>query len=236
MLLFIRVNLSKTKLAKEEALLSIKNIFNQDKVLPLLAYNLLRWTNISLRLQVEGWEKVNDDLKAGHSLVFSIWHGKLWLPAYFLRAREIYALASLSQDGSYIADVLERLGWRTVRGSSSRGASRSLLSLYRKLKHGASAAITPDGPTGPIYQVKGGIIFLQEKADALIVPVGADASWKKNFSSWDNFMLPLPFSRAALVFGAPFSCPEAMEMEARQELLQSKMKEVNDRAAQLISQ
>ncbi|KXS49207.1 MAG: hypothetical protein A8274_653 [Halanaerobium sp. 4-GBenrich] len=205
----------------------------EEKLIPPLAYYLLRAANFSYRLEVEGWKKVKE-MMASESLVFSCWHGKLWVPSYFLKDLEIYALASLSRDGSYISEVLERLGWGTVRGSSSRGASRSLLKLYRKLKQGESAAITPDGPTGPLHQVKPGIIFLQEKAGSYLVPIGTEARWKKNFSSWDEFLLPLPFSKTALVFAEPFKFEEGLTMEAKQKILEEKMAEVNKRAAEIV--
>ncbi|MFW6273680.1 MAG: lysophospholipid acyltransferase family protein [Halanaerobium sp.] len=204
------------------------------ELIPPLAYNLIKFTNKSYRLQVEGWEQVENALAAGESIVFSSWHGKSWVPAYFLRDLGIYALTSLSRDGSYMAEILHRLGWKTVRGSSSRGASRSLLSLYRKLKEGASTALTPDGPTGPIYEIKPGIIFLQEKANSMLVPMGVDARWKKNFASWDKYLLPLPFSKTALVFGEPFRFEAGMEMEAKQKILKSKMEKVNLRAAEIV--
>jgi len=206
----------------------------KEQMLPSLAYNLIKLTNQSYRLQVEGWEPVQKALAAGESLVFSSWHGKSWVPAYFLRDLGIYALTSLSQDGSYMTEILHSLGWKTIRGSSSRGASRSLLALYRKLKEGASTALTPDGPTGPIYEVKPGIIFLQEKAGSMLVPIGVDARWKKNFASWDQYLLPLPFSKTALVFGEPFSFEAALEMEAKQEILKEKMEAVNLRAAEIV--
>mgnify|MGYP006307339055 CR=1 FL=1 len=206
----------------------------EKKLIPPLAYNLIKATNFSYRLEVEGWQQVKEKLDQQESLVFSSWHGKSWVPTYFLRDLEIYALSSLSRDGSYMAQVLKRLGWRTVRGSSSRGASRSLLELYRKLKKGESTAITPDGPTGPLHQVKPGIIFLQEKAGSYLVPIGVDARWKKNFNSWDQYLLPLPFSKTALVFAEPFKFKAGLEMEEKQKILKEKMIEVNKRAAEII--
>ena len=206
----------------------------KEKAIPVLAYILLRTTNISYRMKVEGWQRVKESLEGGKSLIFSVWHGTLWVPAYFLKDSNLYALASLSQDGSYISKVLENLGWKMVRGSSSRGGSRSLLKLYRKLKKGGSTAITPDGPTGPRHKVKAGALFLQEKADSLLVPVGVDARWKKNFGSWDKFLLPLPFSKTAIVFGEPFSFEKELEMEEKQRILENKMEEVNSRAADLV--
>jgi hypothetical protein len=207
----------------------------KDKLIPPLAYYLMKIINSSLRLEVEGWEEPSQLLEKKQSLIFSSWHGKSWIPAYFLRDLGIYALTSLSRDGSYMTEVLEKLGWNTVRGSSSRGASRSLLSLYKKLKKGESTALTPDGPTGPIYEIKPGIVFLQQRADSLIVPMGVDAVWKKNFNSWDNYMLPLPFSRASLVFGKAFAFDPDLEMEAKQQLLKEKMIKVNKRAAEILN-
>ncbi len=206
----------------------------EKRIIPSLAYYLIKAANFSYKLEVEGWEQVKGMLDQQESLVFSCWHGNLWVPSYFLRDLKIYALASLSRDGSYISEVLVRLGWETVRGSSSKGASRSLLKLYRKLKKGGSAAITPDGPTGPLHQVKPGIIFLQEKAGSLLVPIGVESRWKKNFSSWDQFLLPLPFSKTALVFGEPFSFEADLEMEAKQKILEKKMEAVNLRAAEIV--
>jgi len=206
----------------------------EKAIIPPLAYYLIRATNFSYDLKTEGWEQVKEKFDQQESLVFSCWHGKLWVPSYFLRNLKVYALASLSRDGSYISEVLERLGWGTVRGSSSKGASRSLLKLYRKLKKGESAAITPDGPTGPLHQVKPGIIFLQEKADSYLVPIGVDSNWKKKFSSWDEFLLPLPFSKTALVFAEPFKFETGLEMETKQKILEEKMAEVNARAAELV--
>jgi len=206
----------------------------KQKLIPLFAYNLIKWTNKSNQLEVEGWEPVKELLAEGESLVFSSWHGKSWVPAYFLKDLGVYALTSLSQDGSYMTEILNRLGWNTVRGSSSRGASRSLLSLYRKLKQGASTALTPDGPTGPIYEIKPGIIFLQEKADSMLVPLGVDARWKKNFASWDHYLLPIPFSKTALVLGEPFRFDPDLEMEQKQKILKEKMEKVNARAAEIV--
>jgi len=206
----------------------------EKAIIPPLAYYLIRATNFSYRLEVEGWQQAKEKLDKQESLVFSCWHGKLWVPSYFLRDLGIYALSSLSRDGSYMAQILKKMGWRTVRGSSSRGASRSLLELYRKLKKGESTAITPDGPTGPPHQVKPGIIFLQEKAGSYLVPIGVEARWKKNFNSWDSFLLPLPFSKTALVFAEPFKFKAGLAMEEKQKILKEKMTEVNKRAAELV--
>ncbi|MGM0601829.1 MAG: lysophospholipid acyltransferase family protein [Bacillota bacterium] len=206
----------------------------RDKIIPAAAYLLICLINSTLNIKVEGWDEAEKHLNNSGAVIFSAWHGKTWVPVYFLRSKGIYALASLSRDGGYMTGVLNRLGWNVIRGSSSRGGSRSLLSLFRRLKRGESAALTPDGPTGPIYEVKPGIIFLQERSDGVIIPIGVDSSYKKNFSSWDNYMLPLPFSKTALVFGDAVTFDKNLAVEEKQQILKEKMQKAERRASELI--
>ncbi len=100
-------------------------------------------------------------------------------------------MASRSRDGDYISRILNKLGWEVVRGSTSKGGARSLLKLIKKLREGKSLGITPDGPRGPIHKVKPGIIYLAQKSNALIIPIGVAFSKKKVFSSWDRFSFSL---------------------------------------------
>jgi hypothetical protein len=206
----------------------------RDKIIPAAAYSLICLINSTLNIKVEGWDKAEKYLNSSGAVIFSAWHGKMWVPVYFLRRRGIYTLASLSQDGNYITSVLKRLGWNVIRGSSSRGGSRSLLSLFRRLKKGEKAALTPDGPTGPIHEVKPGIIFLQERSDGVIIPIGVDSSHRKNFSSWDNYMLPLPFSKTALVFGEAVKFDKNLTIEEKQQLLKEEMQKAEKRASELL--
>lgn len=206
----------------------------RDKIIPVIAYFFICLINSTLKIEIEGWENAEKYLNKNKAVIFSAWHGKTWIPVYFLKNRGIYALASMSRDGGYMTGVLKRLGWNVIRGSSSRGGSRSLLSLFRRLKKGASTALTPDGPTGPIYEVKSGIIFLQERADGVIIPIGVDASRKKNFASWDNYMLPIPFSRAALVFGEAVKFDKNLTIEEKKEILKAEMEKAEARAAELL--
>ena len=206
----------------------------RDKIIPAAAYLLICLINSTLNIKVEGWDEAEKHLNNSGAVIFSAWHGKTWVPVYFLRSKGIYALASLSRDGGYMTGVLNRLGWNVIRGSSSRGGSRSLLSLFRRLKRGESAALTPDGPTGPIYEVKPGIIFLQERSDGVIIPIGVDSSYKKNFSSWDNYMLPLPFSKTALVFGDAVTFDKNLAVEEKQQILKEEMQKAEKRASELL--
>lgn len=198
-----------------------------------IAYLLIiisyKWTRIS----VCGREKLNN-LENKTPVLYAFWHGKLWLPAYFFKDDECIVLASQSRDGEYISRVLEKLGYRMVRGSSSRGGGRALLKLIRKLRKGNSAIITPDGPQGPRYKAKPGAVYLQEKSDAVIIPVGIAIKNKKTLGSWDRLVLPYPGSRAVVLYGDPLYLPEDKSIEERSELLENAINKTQKDAEELL--
>ncbi|GAB6099446.1 lysophospholipid acyltransferase family protein [Halanaerocella petrolearia] len=183
----------------------------KKKAIPWLAYWLSKLTNSSLDLQVKNESRLNKLQKNNSRIIFATWHGLLWLPIYHLRDQGHVALASQSNDGEYISRVLDKFGWDVVRGSTSRGGARSLLKLVKKLKAGKNIAITPDGPRGPRHEVKSGILYLAQKTDSIIVPLGVAFNKKKVFASWDQFELPYPFAKGAFVYGKPLEVTEVNE-------------------------
>ncbi|MTI59129.1 MAG: DUF374 domain-containing protein [Firmicutes bacterium] len=201
-------------------------------IIPVLAYifNIIssRWT----RLEVYGRE--NAEKCADQSILFAFWHGKLWLPAYFFRDSDYLVLSSLSRDGEYMTRILKRYHYRVIRGSSSRGGSRALLKLIKEIKKGYSGFITPDGPTGPIYKVKPGIVYLQEKGGAVIIPIGVAVRWKITVNSWDRLALPLPGTRAVMVLGAPVYLPEDETIEKRAEILEDSINQAQEKAERIL--
>jgi lysophospholipid acyltransferase (LPLAT)-like uncharacterized protein len=112
-------------------------------------------------------------------------------------------LISASGDGDLLAEFVERYGYGTIRGSTSRKGASALLRLADVFGAGTHIVITPDGPRGPVYQLGQGIIFLAQKCDAEVVPGGVEYSSCWRFKSWDRFMLPRPFSTVRIILGAP---------------------------------
>ena len=154
--------------------------------------------------------------------IFAVWHNRLLLlPSVFRRflsARHAAALISASADGDLLAALVERFGYGTVRGSSSRKGASALLRLAEVFADGTHIVITPDGPRGPVYQLDQGIIFLAQKCDASVVPANMEYSSCWRFKSWDRFILPRPFSKVRVIFGAPLrigttATPEDFENE-----------------------
>lgn len=148
--------------------------------------------------------------------VYVLWHGRLLPCSYFHRDHGLATLISQHRDGDYIAGVVERWGFRIVRGSSSRGGAAALLQMVRLLREGVGLAITPDGPRGPRQKMKTGPLFAAQRAGVPLIPVtaGTDSAWW--FGGWDRFLIPHPFARIRMVYGEPMFVPpeaDAAEVE-----------------------
>ncbi len=134
-------------------------------------------------------------------VILCVWHAGL-LPSLFrFRRMQIVALTSKSFDGEYTARCLQRFGFGSVRGSSSRGGGAALLALEEQVDQGRSIAFTVDGPKGPARVVKPGACVLAKRSGAPIIPFSVALSSFWRLGSWDRMMVPKPFSKARLVFG-----------------------------------
>ena len=145
-------------------------------------------------------------------VIFAFWHNRIFLMPYLFKKHwtrqhraKVAVLVSASQDGEKLVRVLEKFDLICVRGSSSRRGREALRQLNRLLAAGYDAAITPDGPRGPKYQVADGVISLAQLTGAPIVPISYTLTWKITLNSWDGFMIPLPFSRVTLHLAAPLT-------------------------------
>lgn len=140
---------------------------------------------------------------AGHPVVFTVWHGEM-LPLLWNHRREgITILVSEHGDGEIIARVAASLGFRTVRGSTTRGADRALLGMSRVAQNGGDVAFTPDGPKGPARTFAPGALVVAQRSGAPVVTLAAAARRCWRLSSWDGFMIPAPFARVTIAYGDP---------------------------------
>ncbi len=137
--------------------------------------------------------------RTDQAAIFTLWHNRLFIAAEiyrrFRQEKKLYALVSASRDGAWLAAFFEVVGLHTVRGSSSRFGREAMHSLAEKLREGHDIGITPDGPRGPCYDLKGGGVILARKTGVATILVGMRFlnAWK--LRSWDRFYLPRPFSR-----------------------------------------
>lgn len=162
--------------------------------------------------------------KPGENFIYAFWHqDELALLPYF-RNRDIVAMVSDSRDGTIMATALECFGYLTTRGSSTRGGVKGFIASIRLIRKGYKFTMAVDGPRGPIYRTKEGIIRLSQKSGRPIFPFRA---WPERFhlfrKAWNQAKLPLPFSRIHILVGRP-------AMYSREELDEALNRLIRDRS------
>ena len=122
-------------------------------------------------------------------------------------------MVSNSGDGEIIAQVLQRHGHKTVRGSTNKRGMRALIQQIDDMrKHIRPGVVIPDGPQGPRHKVQRGVILLAQKTGVPIIPLAYSSKRRKVFNSWDRFLLPFPGSKSVVVYGRPIEVkPDADE-------------------------
>lgn len=189
-------------------------------------------------VRVEGLEHLEGALARAPSLIPCYWHQHMLFCAKLLleqrrRGLAVAWLVSPSVDGDLGVMLIERFGGRAIRGSSTHTGARALRDYYQALmKDGLSPIITPDGPRGPRNRFKPGAILLSQMSGRPMLPMAFAASrcWR---IKWDRFVIPQPFSRVAIVIGAPFQVPkgvDAAELERLQGVMEGEMRRLFDAA------
>jgi len=155
--------------------------------------------------------------------LYAHWHGdELLLVAISIR-KKMAIMASRSSDGELMKRVLTFLGFRVVRGSSSRGGAGGLKGLIDLMKTGNyHSSLAVDGPRGPIYQVKPGVLKLAQETGLPIIPTATWCSHKFIFKkSWNQCYLPMPFSKCIVWYGDPMLVPKGVTEEEFESLRKS---------------
>ncbi len=136
----------------------------------------------------------------------------------FYKDRNLFIMVSPSKDGTLLKKILEEFGYGIVQGSSNKGPIKAFLLALKKIKQGFSFAIAVDGPRGPLFKSKPGIIALSVKSKIEIIPVVAQPAKFLSFKkAWHQPRLPLPFTKIALIFGEPqfFTNPDELDSKFR---------------------
>ena len=209
---------------------------------PPVAAALVRLLGTTLRLRAEGIDALAPSWTAARPLIYCVWHGRIlmvpWLNARLRRthgAREVSVLASRSRDGGIVGDYARRFGLDVVRGSSSRGGALALRALVTALGAGRDVALVPDGPRGPRGRLGPGVVALAALTGAPVVPLGFAARPAWRLATWDEFQIPSPFARAALVFGAATAIPRDADRERARREIERSLDEATAAAERLVS-
>lgn len=170
----------------------------------VLAAPALRVLATSWRIRTVAEERWRPLYAARRPHVFLLWHEALLPLLWHHRGQSIAIVVSEARDGQYLADFAASLGYRSVRGSSTRGGARALLGAVRELEAGYAVAFTPDGPRGPRRELKPGVIAAAQRGRSIVVPLHARADRAWRLHSWDRFMIPKPAALVRIVYGRPF--------------------------------
>ncbi len=153
--------------------------------------------------KVEGIHHFDDIIRSGRVPIFAVWHGRILPAIWVFRNRGVVVMASENFDGQWIARIIERLGNRTVAGSTSHGGARALIAMKHEVEQGHPAALALDGPRGPARVAQPGAVWLAGATGNPLLPIHSEASRSWTTSSWDKTMVPKPFSTVALAIRPP---------------------------------
>lgn len=175
------------------------------------------------------WQVLNDgDYRArvarGEGGIVAFWHGRLFLMGRAWPGADpqrFHMLISQHRDGELIARTIGHFGYRTVRGSSAKpgsdrrkGGAEAVRRMVGLLREGNWIGITPDGPRGPRMRASDGIVAVARLSGMPVHPIAIATSRRLLLRTWDRFQVPLPFSRAVLIFGDPLEVPRKAAPEA----------------------
>ncbi|HXN35147.1 MAG TPA: DUF374 domain-containing protein [Opitutaceae bacterium] len=170
-------------------------------VWPLAA--LMRLWAMTIRLSIpEKDRRVISD--TAQPTIFVLWHNRLFMVAEIVRrfrgGHPVHGLVSASKDGAWLSAYYMVAGLGAVRGSSSRLGREAATALVGTLRSGDDIGITPDGPRGPVYEMKPGAVIVARRAQARVVLIGMEFESAWRLPSWDGFHVPRPFSRVHMRF------------------------------------
>ena len=179
----------------------------QASLISSMGYPVIAALASTFRWRQEGLQHLDDVARSGRQPIMAFWHGRILPSTYFFRRRGIVVITSENFDGEWIAGIIERFGYGTARGSTSRGAVKALVQLKRDMAAGRPAAFTIDGPRGPANVAQPGAIWLAKATGNPVVPFHIEASRHWTLRSWDRAQIPKPFSDVAIAIGEPLEVP-----------------------------
>ena len=173
------------------------------RAVPFLVAGLTKLWSYTLRVRREGF-------------------GPLAYP-FQRKGRGVAILSSDSKDGERSAATWRWFGIHAVRGTASDDGAKALVRMIQAVKQGWDFGITPDGPRGPLLELKPGTIALARKTGAWIVPVTLAYDHSFELKTWDRMVIPFPFATCTIRYGEPFKVPPKAEDGAEGLRLQREM-------------
>lgn len=222
---------------------SLPPFINQPHFPPYEELKIRAWTALALgalwglgktvRIDYVGTHDLFAHWEAGGQVILAFWHNRMLLMPFPYRGQKACIMNSIHRDGEIISRVIQHFGIVSVRGSSTRGWVGGLKGMIEAYQYGYDLIIVPDGPRGPRYQAKPGVLQLARATGAPVYPVTYGAAWHTTIGSWDRLLVPFPFSRVAYIVGQPISVPadaSADLMEAKRQELEMSLQTITAQA------
>jgi len=209
----------------------------EARVIAALVYPVIAILGTTLRWRVEGAEHLETLARDGRPPVLAFWHGRILPATIYFRDRGIVVITSQNFDGEWIARIIQRFGYGTARGSTSRGGPQALRQLVRALRTGVPVAFTVDGPRGPAQKAQPGALWLAGATGHPVVPFHLEATSAWTARSWDRTQIPKPFSTVALVVGEPVAVAAHLDAPAIEQAtrdLEARLGQLETRARRLV--
>ncbi len=209
----------------------------EAKLIAMLGYRAVALVGSTLRWRTEGLEHVEEIVASGRQPIMAFWHGRILPATYFFRRRGIVVITSENFDGEWIAGIIERFGYGTARGSTSRGGGKALLQLTREMAAGKPAGFTLDGPRGPARVAQPGAVWLAKATGHPVLPFHLEADRHWTLKSWDRTQIPKPFAKVALAVGEPFDVAADADdagIETARRLLEERLLALEERARAML--
>lgn len=190
----------------------------------------------STRWEVQNFDRAQPVINGQKGLIALTWHSRFmmlnsaWKKQYALP----YVLISRSRDGAIVAKTTQFLGLKTIRGSArkigsdkAKGGAQAGSAIIDAIRNDGCVVITPDGPRGPRQRLGEGPLRLAKLTGAPILPCIFSVSRRKQFNSWDKFVLPLPFGRGKIIWGSPVYINQSDDFKGMDRIRQEIEDEMN---------
>lgn len=201
--------------------------FVRNTLTPAAIATVLKGLYSTLRVRHCESEAIDAMNEVDARYILTFWHNDGPYSIFSRLALPIVPLISTHRDGELIANVMRRFGVTGfARGSSTRGGASGLREIVRWGRSGVNLAISPDGPKGPIYDVKTGVVTIARLTGLPVMPMRFQAERQRELDrTWDHARLAVPFTRAIFLYGEPMSLERDAD-DAEQELFRKRIENV----------
>lgn len=205
---------------------------------PWLAFWTITVLGRTMRLEIIHPEIPGSFWEKGIPAIGVCWHGRLLMMPLAYKGKRLSFLVSPHRDGQIAGKALQRFGFHAIQGSTTRKGFSAFKKMVKALQNGSDIGIIPDGPRGPRYRVHMGVIELARLTGRAIIPSTFSASKKKVFNTWDQFLLPYPFSKGVFIWGEPVYVDpngDDAHLEEKRILLERRLNELTEMADRYVA-